>query len=104
MIVTRLGPLSLARVAGVLYAILGLLVGCVFAFVSMIGAAAAPGMDSPFVGIIFGVGAVFILPLMYGAFGFFGSLLFAALYNVVASAAGGVEIQLEESRPGAGHP
>jgi len=97
MIVKRIGPLSLAKVSGVLYAIMGLIIGCVLAFVSLLGAAAAPGAEAPFAGMLFGVGAVFFLPIFYGVLGFLGSLLMAALYNVAARFAGGIELQLEES-------
>jgi hypothetical protein len=49
----------------------------------------------PLFGAIFGVGAVIVLPIMYGVFGALGAMLSAALYNVTAGAVGGVELTIE---------
>jgi hypothetical protein len=37
-------------------------------------------------------------PVLYGGIAFLASLLVAALYNLVASAVGGVRVRLEEER------
>jgi hypothetical protein len=42
----------------------------------------------------FGVGAVVILPIMYGVFGVLGGAVGAALYNVFAGMVGGVEVDM----------
>ena len=67
MVINRVGPLSIAKLAGMLYAILGL---------------------------IFGAGAVIVLPILYGGMGFVMTLLMAALYNVTARIVGGVQIDV----------
>jgi len=43
-------------------------------------------------GFSFGFAALIMFPLMYGAIGFIGGLIWAALYNVVAGWIGGVEL------------
>ncbi len=47
---------------------------------------------------VFGVGALLFMPIGYGVLGFVVSLVLAALYNVVAKFAGGIEIQTEQDR------
>lgn len=93
----RIGALSLARLAAGLYAIIGLLVGAIFAVAAMVGATigGVAGDSSPLLGLIFGVGAVVFLPLMYGVLGALGALLIAGLYNLLAGWLGGVELTLE---------
>lgn len=95
MILKRLGPLSLAKVAGFLYAVMGLIAGCVFALIAVFGGAVSQASQGPVMGVLFGVGAIVFLPILYGGLGFLGSLLMAALYNFAASIAGGIELHLE---------
>ena len=96
MIVRRVGPMSLAKIAGALYAIMGLIAGAFLSIVSIVGGAMAPEDASPgMFGPLFGVAAIIVLPIFYAVLGFLGSLLMAALYNLVASAVGGVELDLQ---------
>ena len=102
MVIRRVGPLSLAKVTGVLYAIIGLFFGGIMSLFSMVGSAFAPqGSDAGFMGMAFGVAAIVILPIFYGILGFVFSLIGAALYNVIAGMTGGVEIEVTgDVRPG----
>ncbi len=96
MVINRVGPLSVAKVAGLLYAILGVIFGGCISLIALAGGMAA-NADEPgaaFMSAIFGVGAVIILPIFYGAIGFLMTLLMAALYNVAARIVGGVEIDV----------
>ena len=102
MIVKRIGPLSLAKITGVVYCIFGVVIGCVFALISLVSGAVSDQPGGSFFGVLFGVGAVIFLPVLYGGLGFVMTLLMAALYNWVASWAGGVEIEIEPSVGGAG--
>jgi len=96
MRITRVSPVSVAKVAFVLYAAIGLIIGAIVACAALLGATMAPhGDGSSMFGAIFGVGAVIILPIMYGVFGALGALIGSAIYNVVASAVGGIEITVE---------
>src|SRR5262245_7811743 len=100
MYVNHVGPLSLAKVAGSLYVLVGLIVGFVVAILSLL-VAGVPGTEAPFARMA-GVGAVVVLPILYGAFGFLGGLILASLFNVAARFAGGVQVQLDE-HPASGH-
>ncbi len=93
MVVTRVNPLSCAKVAGVLYAIMGVLFGVVFSMVAMLGAFAAPD-TAGMLGAVFGIGAVVFMPIFYGCMGFVMTLIGAVLYNAVAGMIGGIEIDV----------
>jgi hypothetical protein len=88
--------MSLAKVAAALYAMMGLLAGCIFSLITVLGGALAPN-DAPggVFGMLFGVAAIVVLPIFYGVMGFVMSLIGAALYNVAASSLGGVEVDLQ---------
>jgi hypothetical protein len=97
MIVKRLAPLSFAKVAGVLYVLIGFVFGGLISLISILGAGlAAAGDDGQFLGMLFGAGAVIILPIFYGLLGFITTLIGAALYNAIASVVGGVEIEVQQ--------
>lgn len=101
MVVRRIGVLSLARVMGAIYGGFGLIAGAIFALFSIFGAAigaAAAESSEPLVAVLFGVGAVIFMPLLYGLMGFVGGILSAALYNLVAGFVGGLELELAEAR------
>ena len=95
MTLKRVGPLSCAKISGTLYAILGLILGFFFSLIGMLGFAAQPEEASPIFGLVFGVGAIIVLPIMYGLLGFIMALIGAGLYNILASAVGGVEVVIE---------
>ena len=93
MIIKRVEPFSCAKLAGTLYAILGFLIGILFSLFALGGAGLMGTL--PFGGAMFGVGAIIILPLVYGCIGFVAMLVMASLYNLAAKWVGGVEIQVE---------
>lgn len=100
MIIKRVGVLSIAKVAAILYGALGLIIGLVIACVALLGAgfAAAVQRDAnvpSFVTALFGVGAVVLFPILYAAIGFVFWALGAWLFNVAAGMAGGVEIETQ---------
>ena len=77
MTITRVGPLSAAKVAGLLYVVIGLIAGALVSLFSMAGAAIGAGSgngDGAMFGALFGVGAIILLPIFYGFFGFVGTL------------------------------
>ncbi len=97
MVLKRVGVFSLGKVAGILYAVFGLIAGGILSLVAIVGAAAgaaAEGWEALFA-VLFGVGAVIVLPLLYGLMGFIGGLITAVIYNFVAGVAGGVVLELE---------
>jgi len=86
--------MSCARVAGPLYAIIGLVAGVLLAVASLVGAMAGQngaGMG----GAMLGLSAIFVLPVVYGVLGVVGALLSAWIYNVLAGAVGGIEVDVE---------
>src|SRR5687768_13980548 len=95
VVVRKIGVLSAAKMYGAIAAAFGVLIGCVFAVAGMIGAGFAPEEGSALIGAMFGVGAIVLLPLIYGVMGFISGALAAALYNVFASMVGGVSLELE---------
>ena len=93
MVVKRVGPLSCAKVAGLLYAALGLIGGIIIALLSVAGAFASDSSGG--FGALLGVGAIVIAPIFYGCLGFVFALIAAALYNFAAGFIGGVELDVQ---------
>jgi hypothetical protein len=98
-IVREVGVLSLGKVAGIVYAGIGLLAGVIVAMVSVLGGFAGladeGGAAGGFVAMFLGVGAVFILPVFYGVLGSVVGMIVAVLYNTAARLVGGVEITID---------
>jgi hypothetical protein len=100
MVIKRVDPMSAAKIGGVLYALLGLVIG---ALVSL-GAMAFGGMMSSLssdqgssgpgalVGMLFGAGAIIIMPICYGILGFVMTLISALIYNIAAKITGGIQV------------
>lgn len=98
MVLKRVGVWSAARMIGALYATIGLLLGICFAVFSSMFAALLASQESSMpagLGMIFGVGAIFIMPIFYGVLGLIGGAIWAAFYNLFAGFVGGIELQLE---------
>ena len=95
MTITRVSPMSLAKISGVLYGLLGLIVGALVSAVAIAGGAMAPeGLEGGAIGMIFGAAAIVILPVFYGCMGFVMTLLMTALFNLAAGWTGGVEVDV----------
>ena len=96
MVVRRIAPLSLAKVAFALYATIGLFVGLIVALVGLTGLAFGDlGRAAPLLGLALGAGAIIALPVFYGVMGFLVGLVSAAVYNLAAGIVGGVEVELQ---------
>lgn len=95
MIVKRIGPLSVGKVAGTLYAVIGVLIGAVFSLIAITGGMTSDTAGASGMGALIGVGAIVIFPLLYGGLGFLFTMLAAALYNVVAGMVGGIELDVQ---------
>lgn len=68
-----------------------------FPLLALVGSAlqtvsSGTGFPSQF-GVLFGVGAIIIFPILYGALGFIFGLILGGLYNLLAGVVGGVEIE-----------
>ena len=96
MVLRSIGVLACGKVLGILYALMGLIVGLVFALFSMAGVAAnqqGGNVAIPF--MAFGAGMIVIFPVLYGVMGFIGGIIAAAIYNFIAATVGGLEFELE---------
>ena len=98
MVLKKVGPLSCAKLSGALYGVMGLMFGAIVSLISLLGIGlgqmgnqAAGGVPS----LIFGVGAVVFIPVLYGALGFVLGLITAGLYNWIARGIGGLQVELE---------
>jgi hypothetical protein len=87
--------LSCAKIAGLLYALIGLVVGAVVSLIGIVGGLASNDIAGAAFPAIFGAGAIIILPIFYGCLGFVGTLIMAALYNLLAGAVGGIEVDVQ---------
>jgi cyanate permease len=80
-----------AKVLGVLYGLMGLIVVPFF----LLAASFSPHRNGGF-----GIGFALVVPVIYGVFGFVFTAIGCALYNWVAGMVGGIEIKLDNG-PGA---
>jgi hypothetical protein len=98
MVLRRIGVLSAAKIVGAVYAVFGVLGGLFFMALSLFGFSVAGANDEmpAFIGVIFGVGAIIVLPVMYACMGFVFGALSAALYNVFSGMVGGIELELQQ--------
>jgi hypothetical protein len=96
MVIKRVNPISAAKIGGVLYGLLGLVIGACVSVVALLFsgamAAASDQAGGSTFGMLFGAGAIIIMPIFYGVIGFVMTLISAALYNVASKITGGVEI------------
>jgi hypothetical protein len=98
MVLRRVGVLSCGKVMGILYAGMGLIFGAFFALISLAGVVIPQqGQGNNPMGfmLVGGAAALIIAPIIYGILGFIGGIIMAALYNVVASIVGGLELEFD---------
>jgi hypothetical protein len=105
MVITRVNALSVAKVAAVVYAGIGLIAGLLFALIGRIALGAAlAGVEGAggglaardgvgLAGAFFGVGAIIIMPICYAVLGFIGSFIAALIFNFAAGITGGIEVE-----------
>jgi len=91
---TKIGVFSLGKIFGAIYAVMGLILGAMMTLMSL-GMGSVMGDEGAVAGLLFGVGAVIALPILYGIMGFVGGIITALIYNVVTGFIGGLEIEVE---------
>ncbi len=91
VIIRRLDPMSVAKLEGLLLAIVGLIVG-IFVAITTVASGVSAGLG---IGAGLGVFAIIAMPIAYGIFGFIGGGLGAVIYNFCASKVGGIKIEIE---------
>jgi len=89
--IRRFGILQTAKVVGVLYFIIGLLISIPVGLLSL--AAGQPG-EGPAPVLM-----ILLFPLLYGVAGFVAVAAACWLYNIVAGRLGGIAIEFNEGNP-----
>jgi hypothetical protein len=100
--IKSVGVMSVAKVMGLIYGALGLLVVPIFLVIGLASsmavrqAQAATGTNFPAaMGPIFAVLMAIAAPIMYGLIGFVTGAISALIYNLIAGWVGGIEMELE---------
>ncbi len=89
--------LMLACISAVIGLIIGIFYALFFgALFSLIPSTAQTGIDLSFLRIIFGVGAIIVMPILGFIGGLIQGLLYAALYNFLAPRIGGIRLRFKE--------
>ena len=105
MTITRVRPVSVGKIAGFLYGLVGLFVGAMISVFALFGGltagAAGAANDAEgagaAVGALFGgvaIAAIVLVPLFYGLMGFIVTTIMAAIYNLCARVVGGIEVDV----------
>lgn len=92
-IVKSVGVLSVAKIMGLIYGCMGLLLAPLFLLIGLLGSFAGQ-QKTPFAGI-FGVFAALLMPIFYGVMGFVTGVIGAFLYNLFSKLVGGFELELD---------
>jgi len=95
MVINRVGPVSVAKVALIIYGVLGLVFGGIISLFALGGSMIADQSGSRSLGALFGVGAIVILPICYAVIGAIGALIMTGIYNLAARAMGGIEVDVQ---------
>jgi hypothetical protein len=86
--IRRFGVGQTAKVVGVLYALIGVVL-VPFVLIAAMYSPNKPG---------FGPGFALAIPIMYGILGFIFTAIGCAIYNFVAGLVGGIEVELDGTR------
>ena len=95
MVIKRFDPLSVGKVAGILYAAMGLIVGVIVSLAATMSGLAGRGAFGVLTGGLVGIGAIIVLPIFYGILGLVVAVIAAWLYNLAAGFVGGIEIDVQ---------
>jgi len=100
--IKSVGVMSVAKVMGLIYGALGLLIVPIFLVVGLASsmamkqAQAATGSNIPAaIGPVFAIFMVIAAPIFYGLTGFIMGAINALIYNLIAGWVGGIEMELE---------
>ncbi len=100
MVIKRVAPVSAAKIAGLIYALIGFPSAILFWIASLVGLSSYGLSGSPFgpgPALMAGAGAaaVVTLPIIYGVIGFLMTLIGAWLYNLMAALVGGIDVEIQ---------
>jgi hypothetical protein len=92
-----------AMMMGAIQAVIGLIIGIIFAIASTAIMSMIPtieGVDFTGFGVLFGLGAIIIMPIAGFIGGLIQGLIIAVIYNFLAPRIGGIKLRFkEEYRP-----
>jgi hypothetical protein len=91
--VKSIGVISVAKMMGAIYAVLGLIFIPIFLLAGMAGM--MTGQKEAAVGAGLMLVLALIFPILYGAIGFVAGAITALLYNLFAGWVGGIELKLQ---------
>ncbi|MFE4105868.1 hypothetical protein [Almyronema epifaneia] len=94
VMIKKLDILSVGKIQALVLAVLGLIIGVFIALMSL-SMGTAMGNNSPMAGLVGGIGAIIFIPLFYAVIGFIGGIITAVVYNLAASAIGGIEMEFD---------
>ena len=96
MVIQRIAPVSLAKVMGAIYAVIGFVAGALFTLFALVGATAGASSEQEMAWMapLFGVAAIVVFPILYGVLAFVMGLVVSGLYNLIAARVGGIEMTL----------
>ena len=98
VVIKRVDVASCAKLALVLYGVMGLIMGALsslFAVLGRMSGGSAHSPDAPLFGLFMGLGAVFFMPLLYGILGAVVAAIGAAVFNVCVGWVGGLSLHIE---------
>jgi len=94
----HINVLSFGKVMAIIGAIIGLILGILFAAQALMLGGMTGGLGLPGAGLIgvgMGVASIVIFPIVYAIVSFIGGVIYAVIYNFVASKVGPIKITLE---------
>ena len=94
--IKKIGALSLGKILGIMYAIMGLIFGGLITIAAVLGNTFFAQENSNVGAIIFGLGAIIFIPIIYGFLGFILGIISAWIFNKAAKWVGGLEIELQD--------
>jgi len=92
---TRIDPMSAAKMYGAMTAVIGLIIGAFISLFAALGASFGSDVDGP-LALLVGVGAIIVAPLFYGVLGFVMGAIQAWVYNVFAARVGGIVVDFAD--------
>jgi uncharacterized membrane protein len=98
MVIRKIEVASAAKVFATMYALWGAVFGVFFALIALAGAGIGAAADEPemaWLGPMFGVGAIVLMPILYGVLGAIFGALTAVIYNLIAGTVGGLSVEVE---------
>ena len=92
--IRSIGVLSLAKIMGFVYGLLGLIIGGFVSILTLFGIniikTAQSGPES-----LVAILGVLLLPIIYGCVGFIGGIIVGFLFNLAAGWVGGLEVKTQ---------